>query len=73
MSHEGFSDAQPNMGQRTPIAETAIYQSTAQLAEKYKAQRDKFAAIAKRIINNGIGFAEMSALEMLVEEVEQSL
>jgi hypothetical protein len=61
------------MERKASIADSAIYQHTLAQAEKYKAQRDKLVVIAKQIVDNGVSFAEMKALESIIAEVEQSL
>lgn len=58
------------------IADTAIYQQTAQLADKYKAQRDELLIVAKSAvmnIENNYRWQAHSDLQTVVEKVEQSL
>jgi len=61
----------------TPIAETAIYQTTAQLADKYKAQRDDLLTILRHVINAPPTAMNLGILQSLakqtIADMEQSL
>lgn len=58
----------------TPIADTAVYQQTVLLMEKYKAQRDLLLVAIKKIrVPNGISMVNLKDVDEALAKVEQSL